>query len=67
MARTLLSSDGCKEAEMDHPKTLIEFMELYRTEEQCRQAIFEHRWPGGFVVSPLRARSRLVSARARPL
>ncbi len=33
---------------MDHPRTLIEFMELYRTEEQCRQAIFEHRWPGGF-------------------
>jgi hypothetical protein len=30
---------------MDHPKTLIEFMELYRTEEHCRQAIFEHRCP----------------------
>ena len=34
---------------MDHPKTLIEFMELYRTEEHCRQAIFEHRWPAGFA------------------
>ena len=34
---------------MDHPRTLIEFMELYRTEEQCRQAIFEHRWPSGFA------------------
>ena len=33
---------------MDHPKTLIEFMELYATEESCRQAIFEHRWPQGF-------------------
>ena len=33
---------------MDHPKTLIEFMELYATEEDCRQAIFEHRWPHGF-------------------
>ena len=34
---------------MEHPKTLIEFMELYRTEKECRQAIFEHRWPQGFV------------------
>jgi transposase-like protein len=24
-------------------------MELYPTEEDCRQAIFEHRWPQGFV------------------
>ena len=34
---------------MRHPKTLIEFMQLYPTEEDCRQAIFEHRWPEGFV------------------
>ena len=34
---------------MGHPKTLIEFMELYRTEEECQQAIFEHRWAQGFV------------------
>lgn len=34
---------------MDHPRTLIEFMRLYPTEEACRQAIFEHRWPDGFV------------------
>jgi len=34
---------------MDHPKTLIEFMQLYPTEEDCWQAIFEHRWPQGFV------------------
>jgi transposase-like protein len=33
---------------MDHPKTLIEFMELYPTEEACQQALFEHRWPRGF-------------------
>ena len=33
---------------MRHPKTLIEFMQLYPTEEDCRQAIFEHRWPQGF-------------------
>src|SRR5450756_1626098 len=38
-----------KEAEMvRHPKTLIEFMQLYPTEEECRQALFEHRWPHGF-------------------
>ena len=36
---------------MEHPKTLIEFMQLYPTEEACRQAIFEHRWPEGFCVS----------------
>jgi transposase-like protein len=34
---------------MEHPTTLIEFMQLYPTEEACRQAIFEHRWPRGFV------------------
>lgn len=34
---------------MGHPKTLIEFMQLYATEEDCRRAIFEHRWPEGFV------------------
>jgi len=34
---------------MRHPKTLIEFMEMYPTEEDCRQAIFEHRWPQGFT------------------
>jgi len=33
---------------MVHPKTLIEFMQLYPTEDECRQAIFEHRWPHGF-------------------
>src|SRR5660397_138084 len=36
---------------MDHPKTLIEFMDLYPTEEDCWQAIFEHRWPQGFVCA----------------
>src|SRR5665647_416245 len=35
-----------KEAKMvRHPKTLIDFMEMYPTEEDCRQALFEHRWP----------------------
>jgi hypothetical protein len=31
-----------------HPKTLIEFMQMYPTEEDCREALFEHRWPQGF-------------------
>jgi transposase-like protein len=33
---------------MRHPRTLIEFMQMYQSEEDCRQAIFEHRWPQGF-------------------
>src|SRR5450759_333097 len=33
---------------VQHPKTLIEFMQMYSTEEDCRQALFEHRWPQGF-------------------
>jgi hypothetical protein len=32
-----------------HPKTLIEFMQMYPTEEDCREALFEHRWPQGFA------------------
>lgn len=28
--------------------SLLEFMELYGSEEQCIQALFEQRWPGGF-------------------
>ena len=56
-----------KEAEMvRHPKTLIEFMQMYPTEEDCRQALFAHRWPQGFSC-PLRAREGLVSAWPRPL
>jgi len=31
-----------------HPKTLIEFMQTYPAEEECRRAIFEQRWPHGF-------------------
>ena len=33
---------------VQHPKTLIEFMQMYPTEEDCREALFEHRWPQGF-------------------
>ena len=33
---------------VQHPKTLIEFMEMYPTEEACREALFAHRWPRGF-------------------
>jgi transposase-like protein len=34
---------------VQHPKTLIDFMQMYPSEEDCRQAIFAHRWPQGFV------------------
>ena len=34
---------------MNGPKTLIDFMEMYKTEEDCRQALFHHKWPEGFV------------------
>lgn len=33
---------------MDTPGTLIEFMEAYRSEEDCRATLFRHRWPRGF-------------------
>jgi hypothetical protein len=36
---------------MDRSKTLIEFMEFYPTEEDCRQALVEHRRPHGFSCS----------------
>ena len=48
-----------------HPKTLIEFMQMYPTEEDCREALFEHRWPQGFSCP--RPREGLVSAWPRPL
>jgi len=28
--------------------TMLEYMENYRTEEQCRQHLFNNRWPNGF-------------------
>jgi transposase-like protein len=34
---------------MDGPKTLMEFMDMYKTEEDCRRALFAHRWPDGFI------------------
>ena len=41
----------CKGAEtMVHPKTLIEFMQLYPTEDDCRRALFEHRWASASKV-----------------
>ena len=36
---------------MEHPTTLIEFMQLYPTEDACAAAIFAHRWPYGFTCS----------------
>ena len=34
---------------MDGPKTLMEFMDKYKTEEDCRRALLAQRWPQGFV------------------
>lgn len=33
---------------MFEQRTLMEFMEIYKTGEDCREALFEHRWPDGF-------------------
>lgn len=51
---------------MDSPKTLIGFMEMYRTEEDCRQALFEHRWPDGYRC-PRCGHDRAYAHRKRPL
>ena len=46
---------------MKGPGTLMEFMDMYRTEEDCRQALFAHRWPDGFVCH------RCTGRRAYPI
>ena len=33
---------------MGHPQTLAGFMEMYPTQDACRQALFEQRWREGF-------------------
>lgn len=33
---------------MGHPLTLVGFMEMYPTQDACRQALFEQRWREGF-------------------
>lgn len=32
----------------DYPKTLMEFEKRFRTEEACREYLFDMRWPNGF-------------------
>lgn len=51
---------------MDSPKTLIDFMEMYKTEEDCRQALFEHRWPEGWRC-PACGHDRAYTHKKRPL
>ncbi|MHB1412779.1 MAG: IS1595 family transposase [Thermoleophilia bacterium] len=51
---------------MNGPKTMIEFMEMYKTEEDCRQALFAHRWPEGFRC-PRCGHDRAYAHKKRPL
>ena len=51
---------------MNDPKTLIEFMEIYKSEEDCRKALFEHRWPDGFRC-PRCDHGRAYAHKKRPL
>lgn len=41
---------------MKAPITLVEFMNVYRTEEACRSALVQHRWPDGYCCPKCRAR-----------
>ncbi len=51
---------------MDSPKTLIDFMEMYKTEEDCRQALFKHRWPDGYRC-PRCGHDQAYAHKKRPL
>lgn len=51
---------------MDGPETLMEFMDMYSTEEAGRQALFAHRWPDGFVCPRCWGR-RAYRLKTRPL
>ena len=51
---------------MDSPKTLIGFMEMYRTEEDCQRALFQHRWPDGYRC-PRCGHDRAYAHKKRPL
>jgi hypothetical protein len=33
---------------MEHPLTLVGFMDMYPPQDACRQALLEHRWRQGF-------------------
>ena len=51
---------------MEYPKTMIEFMEMFSAEENCRQALYEHRWPDGFRC-PRCGGDRAYAHKKRPL
>lgn len=51
---------------MGDPTTFMEFMDRYQTEDDCREALFAHRWPDGFTC-PRCAHQRAYPLRTRPL
>ena len=51
---------------MKSPETMIKFMEMYQTEEDCRAALFTHRWPDGFRC-PRCGHKKAYAHKKRPL
>ncbi len=51
---------------MDGPKTLMEFMEMFKTEDDCRKALYNHRWPEGFSC-PRCSHKKAWTIKSRPL
>src|SRR5659263_239682 len=51
---------------MDGPKTLMEVREMFKTEDDCRKALFDHRWPEGFSC-PRCSHPKAWAIKSRPL
>ena len=46
-----LESANCKSAQVlfPVPKSLVDFIDVFKTDDDCRQAIIKSRWPNGFI------------------